>query len=602
MSSYKKIFLKLTTFIFVGLYILLSIPQASAHSSVLSTFPKDGQRVESFDGEVSIKFNQLVGLSSESIKVVNANGQKLAVTSTIEVTPEGSTLYGNFVDKVPNGWYALLYNVSAADGHPATGTLTFLVGPDLTSSKASINDPSAPYKKLNDILRFLGYLTALMSFGLLLTSWVLEKNLSGRSNIVRKFSGFMAFAALIVAPLTLLNFAMLLNAGSTDDIKSVVIIALQSAVGTSILIRVSSLFALATAILLATEKSTRKFSYLAGVVGIVGIAVSFAYQGHSTVIPNSFVARILLVTHLIAAGSWLGGIPGMYWFYRNKAKLSNVDLFSIIKRFSILASVSVFSVLIAGTALGVLMFTKPSDITTKYGYSLLAKFGLVCLVALMGAYNHFKLLPSIEKDLEGENGDKKFKKLKNSLKAEAVGFIFILLATTFLTTSGAPAAGNDHGLVSHGHGGDSSTSFASAPQILQGVLGDGGIEISLAPAVMNQEITITAKVTNALGKITPAQSVVLYFTNSVTGVGPIERELTKESDGSFTIKTRDLAISGEWEIKAVVALSTLSKLTSSMTAVIAPDALNSNNQSDLGFESVTPIIQSSQSNQGVNKK
>ena len=81
-----------------------------------------------------------------------------------------------------------------------------------------------------------------------------------------------------------------------------------------------------------------------------------------------------------------------------------------------------------------------------------------------------------------------------------------------------------------------------------------------------------------------------------------ERELTKESDGSFTIKTRDLAISGEWEIKAVVALSTLSKLTSSMTAVIAPDALNSNNQSDLGFESVTPIIQSSQSNQGVNKK
>ena len=579
---------------------LLSLPSPTwAHSSVERTIPEDSSRVEKFDGKIYIDFNEKISLTKKSSRLVNSSGTEIETSAQVLILDNGgSRLEVASNTKIINGWYALLYEVLAQDGHTTTGTITFLVGPDTDSAKASIKDPAALYKKLGDIFRFLGYLTSILAIGLLITSWVLDKNLIGKKNIVRTFSGTIAFAGLLIAPLTLLNFTLLLNAGSFEEFKSVFLIALESSVGTSILVRVSSLFALSTAILLASEKSTRKISYIIGLIGAIGIATSFSFQGHSTVVPHSNLAKILLSTHLLAAGAWLGGMPGLYWFFRNKANLTQKDLFEIIKRFSIVASTSVFTVLLAGTALGFLMFTKPSDLTTKYGLSLLVKFFLVLLVALVGAFNHFKLLPSIESGLEKDENSKNFIRLKRSLGVETIGLVMILLATAFLTTSGAPAAGNNHGLVGHSHGADLSNSFASAPEVLQGVLGDGGIEISLSPAVMNQKISVTAKVTNAIGKQSPAESITLFLSNKVTGIGPLKREMVKQKDGSFILTTRDLAISGEWEIKAIVRVNTVETLQSSVTAVIAPDALNSNNSADLGFDSVTPIIDQSQSKIG----
>jgi copper transport protein len=589
LTKYKKIL----ALGFILVTQIFSVSSAYAHSSVLSTNPKDGSRVESFNNIIEIKFNEKITITSQPVKIVNAKGENIANSSSLTMTPEGSTLTTKVEKNLNNGWYALLYQVTADDGHPTTGTLTFLVGPDTSSQKAKITDPAYIYKKFSDILRFLGYATSLMGFGLLTTSWVLESNLEGKNNIIRRLSGFTATLALLIAPLTIINFAMLLNAGSTDELKSVVIIALQSSVGTAILVRVSSLFALATAILLSSEKNARKYSYFAGAIGAIGISLSFAFQGHSTVVPHSFLARILLITHLLAAGLWLGGMPGLYWFYRNKSNLSFDQLVRIIKRFSLVATTTVVIVLFCGIALGVLMFTKPSDITTKYGISLLIKFTLVLLVALLGAYNHFKVLPMLDK--KGIDQKKEIRKLKNSLKVEAIGFIAILLATTYLTSSGAPAAGNDHGLVGHSHGApDLSNSFSSAPEVLQGVLGDGGIELAITPAVMNQEVTITSKVTDAIGKQAEASSIILYFTNKITGIGPIERKMEKLKDGTFVLKTRDLAISGEWEIKTVVKVSTLQSLEAKVTAVIAPDASTNNTNSDLGFTSVTPIIENKQ--------
>lgn len=579
--------------------LFTSASAATAHSSVTSTFPSDGEQVAVAPQRIELVLNESVTLGTSAVRVVNSKSENLPLTTELSVVGTSSTITSTPTSNLADGWYAVAWEVVSADGHPKSGTFTFLVGKDRSVATASIDDPTALYRKLSDPLRFLGYLTTLLAIGFLVAMWPLARIPSAVS-FMQRAASWTAGLGLVVAPLTIANFTILLNGGSFDEIGSVFVIALQSSAGTALLVRTSALFALCTAVLLASERSFRYVALVAGALGTIGLAASFAFSGHTTVVPRSAFAGPLLVVHLAAGAVWLGGLPAMAWAFSKRRELNNQDLAFTISRFSALATVSVFVVGLAGTALSVMMFNKPGEVLSKYGYSLMGKIAAVAIFAGIGAYNHFVLVPNFKKAnsaaaLTDESGEtvsgaqdgtsgpqiadevrasKLRSGLRRSLLVESFGVVILALLTTYLTTSAAPAAGGSHGLgESHGHSESSSVNFGDVPLVIQGTLGQGGVELTITPPTAGTENTISVNITDVVGKTIKAEAVEIELTQTDLNIGPILRKLEAQSNGKFSLTSRDLGIPGNWTATITVKTGTLSSEKAELKFVLqSPDA------------------------------
>src|SRR5215813_10059300 len=105
--------------------------------------------------------------------------------------------------------------------------------------------------------------------------------------------------------------------------------------------------------------------------------------------------------HLLAGGLWGGGLlalasavlPGAL---RDLAP-PRTCLAAIARRFSTLASIALVVVLLTGVANArVQVGTVRALWATPYGRTLLAKLGLVGLVVLLGAVNHYRYVPLLQ--------------------------------------------------------------------------------------------------------------------------------------------------------------------------------------------------------------
>ncbi len=385
----------------LSIIVITGVAPAAAHSSVAATLPADGAVVAALPADVSIEFNEVITVGDNAVRVVDTNGSDVALNAPVLNPVEGGVIMvSTFREPLQPGWYAVSWRAISADGHAVASTFTFTYGAataDSTKTAADvISDPAAPYRTASSVLRTLGYLVTLLAIGLLVATWPLAP-VPAAAEAARKASAWAASIGLVVTPLILLNNAVLLNGGTFDNLKTTTLIALQSSTGTSLLVRVSALFGMCTAVLLAAERSTRIVAAVIGVAAGIGLAFSYAMAGHSTVVNWKYVAAPALVLHLFAGAVWLGGLPAVAWVFRKRSTFDDMTVARLVGRFSVAATISVSIVFVAGLALSVSMFTSPTEITGSYGTALLVKFAAVFFIAALGAYNHFVAVPALKK-------------------------------------------------------------------------------------------------------------------------------------------------------------------------------------------------------------
>lgn len=95
---------------------------AQAHTSLISSDPTEGARLDAAPEQIVLTFSESVRQPSEASLV--ADGK--VVTTEFSVT--GPRLVVEPPADAPDGSYQLNYRVVSADGHPITGTLAFSVG------------------------------------------------------------------------------------------------------------------------------------------------------------------------------------------------------------------------------------------------------------------------------------------------------------------------------------------------------------------------------------------------------------------------------------------------------------------------------------------
>ena len=167
---------------------------------------------------------------------------------------------------------------------------------------------------------------------------------------------------------------------------------------------------------------------------MVLIIASFWFDGHT--VSKGFRPLHALVNsvHVVAGAVWVGGVVTMavvVWSrYRAQRPMQVVEL---VVRFSKIATIALASVVIAGGIMAFLVLDSFGELTgTPWGKILLLKTAAVGLAMIGGAYNHFRLLPSLEADPESPE---LLTDLRNTVTAEAIMLVFVVAVTAWLVAA-----------------------------------------------------------------------------------------------------------------------------------------------------------------------
>ena len=165
----------------------------------------------------------------------------------------------------------------------------------------------------------------------------------------------------------------------------------------------------------------------AGLIGALLIAVSYTFVGHSLGDPRWLLAS-LLTLHLLAAAFWIGA------FLPLRHAVGQPEGARLLHRFGNVASLTVALLVVVGLIFAWLMTGSFSNLlSTAYGWTLLAKLGVVSGLMALAALNKWRFVPALASGTPAA-----VPHLRRSIKIEAIAVLLILLATATLTSITTP--------------------------------------------------------------------------------------------------------------------------------------------------------------------
>lgn len=172
-------------------------------------------------------------------------------------------------------------------------------------------------------------------------------------------------------------------------------------------------------------------------VGLAGFALvlgSYWFDGHTVSRGPWAVHSLVNLVHVGAASIWGGGVFAMTtiaWLRRRRSE--RTGLAPMVIRFSTVATVSLAAVIVAGLVMTVLILDAPADLfATEWGRLLLIKIGVVGVAAGLGAYNHFRLRPALERS---PDDPALARHLRTSLTVESLTFGAVVVLTALLVAA-----------------------------------------------------------------------------------------------------------------------------------------------------------------------
>lgn len=170
-------------------------------------------------------------------------------------------------------------------------------------------------------------------------------------------------------------------------------------------------------------------AFLGGAV----LLMSFAFDGHTVANGNRLLMAVADVLHVGAGAVWLGGVVTLtclLWGRHRRGR--DLEALPLVIRFSVVASVALVVVGVAGVAMAVMILDAPSQLwATPWGRLLLWKTLFVVLAAAGGAYNHRVLVPQLES--RADEGTSQM--LRAVVTGESVALIVVAILTAFLVAA-----------------------------------------------------------------------------------------------------------------------------------------------------------------------
>ncbi|MGB5951672.1 MAG: CopD family protein [Ornithinimicrobium sp.] len=448
----------------LGLALLLLLAggsPAAAHTDLDSTTPTDGSTLDAAVEEVTLTFTLPVTQLGNGISLRGPDGD---VPADVTSAQEGLVFRAVPQEPLTDGAYTAEWTVAAGDGHPLSGDFTFTIAtPDAANNE---NDAPAPatedtatatnapddYEKEDSaapattqadnnadasgfarVMARLGSAAALwgalVAGGALIFAATVLKG-PDRDDTPLIATAIRYSAALILIGLTIRVMARAVLISQGDIAAAISPTAISNSLSQTTR-WVLGLQATGALIVLAGTRASLAHSWIP-LAGIITVGAGHVIAGHSNTIQPRWIVLTADIAHLLAAAIWVGGVVMIGMLLRHRRRHGHpLNAAEIGARFSVLAAASVTVVGLAGIVLAITILDRPQQLwQSSWGLFLLAKVAVVAVVAAIGAYNHFRVVPALAAPARHENPTSSASELLRRSATHETGIMLVIVLLT----------------------------------------------------------------------------------------------------------------------------------------------------------------------------
>lgn len=535
----------------LGVGVVADARPAGAHAALSTTDPADGARLDAAPERITLTFTENVSSGLGAIRVLDADGDRV---DRGDVDGSGTEVSVG-LDDLEDGPYIVAWRVVSADSHPIHGSFTFVVGDGERRIDSELarqllgDDDSGPWKLAGTAARVLGYAGTLVAVGLaLFTAFVHDRGPERPRlrKLVRIAAAVGAAGVLLELP-PRAALATGLGPGSLFE-DGVAGQLLGDRVGITIAV---VLFVL---LFLAVEGGRDR---IMAAVAVVAVGVAVALSGHTATTSPQALALVSDATHVIAATTWIGGVVGCLVVVLHRRRHGGSPA-AVVVRFSGIATGALVAVAAGGLALGWSEVRSMQALgTTAYGRLLMVKVAIVGVLAFLGAWNRYRIVPVLDADLARAASSEApddvdgvspadpdvddtpatlsppvARQLRTTLTAEAVLMAIVLVLTAFLVDV-TPAR-----------------SAVAAPFAATAPMGTGTVEIDVDPTRAGPT-TIHVYAYDDAGQLRELPDVEMRFSLPAADVTGLVRIPEPTGPGHWTYEGDDLSVGGLWTIEFI---------------------------------------------------
>jgi copper transport protein len=425
----------------LGMWSVVSAPTASAHATLLASTPPSGYAVATAPTEVTLDFDEAVSIDATPLTLSDTAGHPVALGPEA-LTLQGRRLTAPITGPIPLGGYRAQWQVTADDGDPITGVVTFTVGagpaPGAVAGGGSTLD--APVVIVARWVLFAALALALGgAVGDLLARRVagdvLARRVAGEVRargtdldrpppllVVGGVAGALAVAVLAADQVGLDPSRLL-----TSRPGQILAVELAGFALTTVLAVITRTRAAAT----GTRRTSSVSASLLAVTPLAAVVAAEGLRAHPHA-SSPVLGTVLTVVHLLTAAVWIGSLVQVLrvaraWRgHRGPTRL-------LVYGYARLALVLVLVVTATGTAAAILVLPSPTALpTSTYGRILLGKLAAVGAALALALLARRRLWQSVRRPALAP--------LSRVARSEPLAVAVVLALTAVLVTAGPPAA------------------------------------------------------------------------------------------------------------------------------------------------------------------
>ena len=166
-------------------------------------------------------------------------------------------------------------------------------------------------------------------------------------------------------------------------------------------------------------------------LGAIAVIAAHLFDGHTVTEGDRLGTAIADIVHVAGGAVWAGGVlmlTAVLW--RRHRHGREVRALQLAVRFSVVATLALVAVGVAGAVLAAIVLDSPSQLwATDWGRTLLAKTLFVGVAGAAGGYNHHVVIPQLQNTPDDPALARRFRTV---VTGEAVALAAVLVATALL--------------------------------------------------------------------------------------------------------------------------------------------------------------------------
>ncbi|MFQ6026734.1 MAG: copper resistance protein CopC [Dehalococcoidia bacterium] len=543
----------------------------SGHANLARSEPAANSVLEETPQRVVIWFTEPLEPRFSQIQVLNSQAQRVDQGDSA-VDANDPTVMSVSLQPLPDGTYTVSWrNLSTVDGHTVRSSFFFSVGEPPSGALPLGDIPAQPVLEspAEPVLRWLILLGALAMVGGLGFELLISRPALSRPNasqnlrrlpdqLARRSTKFLGAAAVL---LLLASLGQLLGqAAKVHDLPFYQ--TLGSPVGSVLfdtgwghlwLWRIGLLLGLTATIglsvfLTSKRAAGRESSFSADLASrILALALgaamllTFSLASHGAATAEVRTAAIFSdYAHLLAAAFWVGGLfqlalaLPLVRHYLPRSQQPGT-LTAIIPRFSVLAVISVGTLIITGLYNAWVQVTVLPAVATPYGWTLLVKVVLVGFLLVLGAGNLLWIRPRLGRQVQASQW------LRRLVAGEVALALLVLLAVgTLASMEPARQVASRLGL-----GQPTGLTF-------QDTVEGANISLLIEPGQVGPNKLLVSLRDRRGEPITNASEVRVDLVYLGSDLGENSKVAQATGEGQYLLENEVISLAGDWQAELVV--------------------------------------------------